>query len=71
MVLNKPPIHEADSVTFVEGPNFLSWSTCEGKWYHKLNAQIDIQNMNIPRVRYLMLFQAIVGRVALPEVAFI
>jgi len=43
--LNKPPIHEAYTVTFVEQPNSLSLDFCEDKWCHKLNAQIIIQNM--------------------------
>jgi len=47
--VNKP--HEAYTVTFVEQPNYLSSDFCEDKWYHKLNAQIIIQNMILPRVR--------------------
>jgi len=44
--VNKPPIHEAYTVTFVEEPNSLSLDFCEDKWYQKLNAQINIhQNM--------------------------
>jgi len=38
-------------VTFVEEPNSLYLDFCEDKWYHKLNAQINIQNMILPRVR--------------------
>jgi len=49
--VNKPPIHEAYIVTFIEEPNPLSLDFCEDKWYHKLNAQINIQNMILPRVR--------------------
>jgi len=49
--VNKPPIHEAYTVTFVEEPNSLSLDFCEDKWYHKLNAQINIKNMILPRVR--------------------
>jgi len=52
--VNKPPMHEAYTVTFVEEPNSLSlerFHFCENKWYHKINAQINIQNMILPRVR--------------------
>jgi len=49
--VNKPPINEAYIVTFVEEPNSLSLDFCEDKWYHKLNAQITIQNTILPRVR--------------------
>jgi len=49
--VNKLSIHEADTVTFVEQPNALSLNFCEDKWYHKLNAQINIQNMILPHVR--------------------
>jgi len=40
--VNKPPMHEAYTVTFVEQPNFLSLDFCEDKLYHKLNVQINI-----------------------------
>jgi len=33
--VNKPPIHEAYTVTFVEEPNSLSLDFCEDKWYQK------------------------------------
>ena len=49
--VSKPPIHEAYTVTFVEEPNSPSSDFCEDKWYHKLDAQINIQNMILPRVR--------------------
>jgi len=49
--VNRPPIHETYTVTFVEEPNSLSLDFCEDKWYHKLNAQINIQNKILPRVR--------------------
>ena len=50
--VNKPPIHEAYIVvTFVEEPNSLSLDFCEDKRYHKLNAQINIQNMILQYVR--------------------
>jgi len=49
--VNKQPIHEAYIATFVEEPNSRSLDFCEDKWYHKLNAEIDIQNRILPRVR--------------------
>jgi len=48
--VNRPQIHEAYTVTFAEEPNSLSLDFCEDKCYHKLNAQINIQNMILPRV---------------------
>jgi len=56
--VNKPPIHEAYIVTFVEEPNSLSLDFCEDKWYHKRNAQINIQNMILPRIRQSFCFSA-------------
>ena len=49
--ISKPPIHEAYTVTFVEETNSLSLDFFEDKCYHKLNAQINIQNMIFPRIR--------------------
>ena len=49
--VNKPPIHEAYTVIFVEQRNSFSLDFCEEKGYHKLNAQVNIQNMILPRVR--------------------
>jgi len=49
--VNKPPIHEAYIVTFSAEPKSLSLVFCEDKWYRKLNAQINVQNMILPRVR--------------------
>jgi len=46
--VNKPSIHEAYTVTFVEQPNFHSLSIFEDKWYHKPDAQVNIQNMILP-----------------------
>jgi len=43
--LNKPPLHEAHTVTFVEQPSCHSLDICEKKWYHLIDAQINIQNM--------------------------
>ena len=59
--VNKPPIHEAYAVTFVEEPNSLSLDFCEDKWYHKLNAQINIKNMILPRVRLKKKFVSFCG----------
>jgi len=47
----KPPIHQACPVTFVEEPNSPSLDFCVDKWYHRLDIQIIIQNMILPRVR--------------------
>jgi len=49
--VNQPPIHEAYTLTFVEEPISFSLDFCEVKWYHKLNAQINAQNMILPCVR--------------------
>ena len=49
--VNRAPIHEAYTITFVEEPNSLSLDFCEDKLYHKLNAQINIQNMILPHIR--------------------
>jgi len=54
--VNKPPMHEAYTVTFVEQPNSFSLDFCENKLYHKLNVQINIQNMILPRLRYFFCF---------------
>ena len=49
--VNKPPIHEAYIVTFVEQPNFHSLNICDDKWYHQIDTQINIHSMILPRVR--------------------
>jgi len=41
-VMNKPPIHEAYAVAFVEQPSFLSLNTSEYKWFEKLTTQPNI-----------------------------
>ena len=46
--INKPPLHEAYTVTFVEQPSCHSLDICENKWYHLIDAQINIQNMILP-----------------------
>jgi len=48
---NKPALHEAYTVTFVEKPGFHSRDTCENKWYHKLNATMSIQSMIVPHAK--------------------
>jgi len=40
--VSRPPIHEAYTVSFLEEPNPLILDFCKDKWYHKLNAQINI-----------------------------
>jgi len=39
-IINKPPIFEAHTITFVEQTSFNCLNTCEDKWLNKLNAQI-------------------------------
>jgi len=50
-IINKPSIHDFCTVTFVEQPSFDSPDTCEDKWLHTLNAQTNIQNMSLERVK--------------------
>jgi len=49
--INKPPLHEAYTVTFVEQPSCHSLDICENKWYHLIDAQINIQNMILVDLR--------------------
>jgi len=49
--VNKPPIDEAYTVTFVEQPNFHSLNIYEDKWYNQVDAKINIHSMILPRVR--------------------
>jgi len=48
---NKQPLHEVYTVTFVEQPSCHSLDICENKWYHLIDAQINIQNMILPHVK--------------------
>ena len=48
---NKPPLHEAYTVAFVEQPSCHSLDICENKWYRLIDAQINIQNMILPHVK--------------------
>ena len=50
-IINKPPIYEAYTVTFVEQLIFQSLDACEDKWLNNLNIQINIQSMILPRVK--------------------
>jgi len=55
-IANKPPIHEAYfAVTFAEQPGFHTLDKCEDQWYHQLDAQINIRNMFLPRVKKFLL----------------
>jgi len=54
--LNKPPLHEAYTVTFVEQPSCHSLDICENKWYHLIDAQINTQNMILPPCELLRCF---------------
>ena len=49
--INKPPLHEAYSITIVEQPSCHSLHISENKWYHLIGAQINIQNMILPHVK--------------------
>jgi len=48
-------MHEAYTVTFAEQPSFPSLDICEDKWHHHLVAQINIHDMILPRVRWILL----------------
>ena len=49
--INKPPLNEAYTITFVEQPSCHSPDICENKWYHLIDVQINIQNMILPHVK--------------------
>ena len=49
--INNPPLHKACTVTFVEQPSCHSLDICENKWYHLIDAQINIQNMILSHVK--------------------
>jgi len=49
--INKSPLHEAYTVSFVEQRSCHSLDMCENKWYHLLDAQINIQSMILPHVK--------------------
>ena len=49
--INKLPLHEAYTVTFVEQQSCHSLDICENKWYHLIDEQINIQNMILPHVK--------------------
>jgi len=51
------PIPEDYILTFVEQPHFHSLNICEDKWCNRLDAQINIDSMIIPRVRKVFLFR--------------
>ena len=61
--INKPPLHEAYTVTFVEQPSFHSLDICENKWYHLIDAQINIQNMILTHVKYLLRYFVLFGSI--------
>ena len=35
--INKPPLHEAYTITFVKQPSCHSLDICENKWYHVID----------------------------------
>ena len=43
--------YSENTVTFVEQPSCHSLDICENKWYHLIDAQINIQNMILPHVK--------------------
>jgi len=49
--MNKPPLHEALTITFVEQPSSHSQGICENKWYQLVDVQINIQNMILPHLK--------------------
>jgi len=49
--INKPPLYEVYTVAFAEQPSCHSLDICENKWYHLIDAQINIQNMILPHVK--------------------
>ena len=49
--INKPPLHEAYTVTFVAQPSGHSLDICENKWCHLIDAETNIQNMILPHVK--------------------
>ena len=55
-IINKPPIYEALTITFLEQPSFHSLDVCEDKWFDKRNAHINIQSMILPRVEQLLYY---------------
>jgi len=54
-IVNKTPLHEAYIVAFVEQPRSNSLDTCEEKWYHQLDALVNIQNIILPRMKYFLI----------------
>jgi len=42
-IVNKPPTHEAYTVTFTEQHSFHSLDKCEDKCYHQLEAQFKFK----------------------------
>jgi len=52
--VNKSPLHEPNTVTFLLQSAFHSLDTCKDKWYHIPDAQINILNMFLPRVKQFL-----------------
>ena len=53
--INKPPLREAYTVAFVKQPSCYALDIGKNKWYHQLNAQINIQNMIFPHMNWCLL----------------
>ena len=46
--INKPPLHEAYTVTFVEQPSCHSLDICENKWYHLITRKSTFRTWSSP-----------------------
>jgi len=58
-MVNKPPTHEACTATFA---SFHSLDKCEDKWYHQLDAQINIPNTCFHLHHYQRAGKVVIGR---------
>ena len=48
---HKPPISQCFKVTFVEQPKASYLEECEGKCFHKIDAEINIKKMILPHTK--------------------
>ena len=55
-IMNKPHIYRTSTGTFIETPSFHTVDTCEVKWFDERDAHINIQSMNLPRVKQLLYY---------------
>jgi len=74
---NKPSLHEAYAVTFVEQPSCHSLDICENKWYHLIDAQIKHSEHDpspceiIITILRFVLFESVWCCLALCAIAFL